>query len=240
MRLESNSYSVKATIFRAFTIASLIMFLVGVVGFSNGLLSAVRWAPWIRPTTPLPMGNPHSIAVDSKGNVYLAAYFYYRIQKYSPEGIFIRSWTCCKSPRLRINAKDQLELADDNTTRNAKYPDILTVFDSDGNVISSKTVDGCHREFGKNSETFCRDKVGNTYSIHSRYLRPYVLKTDRNGISVKVVEEPLWLWFFQGPFPAWIFFAAGLFLFWKSLEKYQTAKKNEQIYRYSQTPSGGC
>jgi hypothetical protein len=185
----------------------LIMCIIGAFGFFNGFLTAWGKAFWITSKTPLPMGDPAGIAVDNKGNIYVALGFYYRIQKYSPEGMFLKGWPSNdNNPRIQISADDQLEVA----SYHKNSPDTLRSFDSEGNITSQKVIDGCYAEFGKDTERFCRDKNGNTYSIHNRYWWPYIMKVTPSGVKAKVVIVPWYLWLIQGPFPAWLMFAVGL------------------------------
>jgi len=197
----------------------LVIGLLGLFGFMNGFLTSCGLSFWVTPQTELPLGDPGPVAVDNQGNIYLAVKFYYRIQKYSPDGVFLKGWPSHdNNPRMRVNENGQLEIANDNRNRSSDNPDTLTIFDSDGNIINTKTENSCYELFGKSCEHFCRDKNGNTYSIHSKYWRPYVIKTAPSGKKTKVIASPLYLWMIQGPLPAWLFFAVGLILFWKLSE----------------------
>ena len=37
-------------------------------------------------------GNMSDVAVDSKGNFYIAEYRYHRVRKFSPDGVLVTSW----------------------------------------------------------------------------------------------------------------------------------------------------
>jgi hypothetical protein len=188
------------------------MCILGFTGFVNGFLTAFEKAFWVSPKTELPLGDIGGIAADSNGNVYMIAHFYSRIQKYSSDGEFLRGWPSNhNNPRLRVNQHDQLEVADDRRTRSGDdFPDTLSTYDSNGDLISEEVVDGCYDEFGEESEKSCQDNNGNKYSIHNKYWWPHVIKTTNQGAETKAVKTPFHLWLILGPFPAWIFMAVGL------------------------------
>jgi hypothetical protein len=189
----------------------IVMCVLGFLGFTNGFIVSWGKAFWVTSGTTLPLGYPGSIAVDSNDNIYVAADFYYRIQKYSPEGTFLRSWaTRDNNPRIRINEYDQLELANDNRFRSHDDPDTLAVYDTEGNLVSKEVVENCYAEFGEECDRSCRDKNGNLYSVRNKFWWPHITKTTQSGIETTVVQSPWYLWLFNGPFPAWLFFAVGL------------------------------
>jgi DNA-binding beta-propeller fold protein YncE len=85
------------------------------------------------------MNEPWSVAVDSQGNVYVADTWNHRIQKFSPDGQFIKMWgtfgqadttTGMWGPRgLAFDDKDRLFVTDTGNKR-------VLIFDAEGNYIS--------------------------------------------------------------------------------------------------------
>jgi DNA-binding beta-propeller fold protein YncE len=85
------------------------------------------------------MNEPWSVAVDSQGNVYVADTWNHRIQKFSPDGQFIKMWgtfgqadttTGMWGPRgLAFDEKDRLFVTDTGNKR-------VLIFDVDGNYLS--------------------------------------------------------------------------------------------------------
>jgi len=205
---------------RLFLYFFLIMTLLGLFGFFNGFLTAWNKAFWVSSKTELPLGDLSGVAVDSKGNVYCVANFYYRIQKYAPDGTFLKGWSSQdNNPRIRVNEYDQLESANDNRTRSGDYPDTLSTYDSEGNLISEEVVDNCYAQFGEECERLCRITSGDIYIIHNKWLWPHIVKKAPSGNESIVIDTPLYLWLILGPFPSWIFFAFGLICFWKVVDK---------------------
>ena len=168
----------------------------------------------------MPLGDLSGVAVDNNNNIYCVANFYYRIQKYAPNGSFLKGWPSLdNNPRIKINEHDQLEVANDKRTRKEDHPDSLSTYDSEGNLISEKIVDGCYKQFGEECEKMCHTKSGDAYLIKNKWLWPHIVKTTPSGISETVVTTPWYRWLLLGPFPAWIFFAVGLFSFWKVVDR---------------------
>ena len=118
-----------------------------------------------------------------------------------------------------MNEYDQLESANDNKTPSGDYPDTLSTYDSEGNLISKKIADGCYAQFGEECERLCRTTLGYIYTIHNKWLWPHVAKKAPSGIESIVIDTPLYLWLILGPFPSFFFFAFGLVSFWKVVEK---------------------
>jgi len=195
----------------------IMMFIIGLLGFTNGFFVATENAFWIKSTTELPWGALGCIAVDHEGNIYLASYFYYRIQKYSKDGKFISGWPAKdNNPRIRINEKNQLESANDNQGHWGDRPDTLSVYDSDGNLLSDTVSDGCYVKFG--TQRSCKDINGNTYGLKNKFWNPYIVKMLPNT-KTEIIHMPWYLWLFMGPFPAWLFLAIGLVGGWKAVDK---------------------
>jgi len=189
----------------------IVLCILGFFGFMNGFFVTIEKAFWVGNSVELPLGDLGSIAADGKGNIYLASYFYQRIQKYSPDGKFLKGWPSGdNNPRIRINENEMLESANNNRTRNEDFPDTLTIYDLDGNLISKKIEENCHRFFGEACEKYCYDKNGNLYSIQNKFFNPHVIKTNPQGDEIEAVQTPWYLWLVMGPLPAWLFFALGL------------------------------
>lgn len=66
-----------------------IMMLIGATGFIGGALISLGYVNYSK---ELPLSQANSIQVDSVGNIYLGLEFYGYIQKYSPNGEFIKNW----------------------------------------------------------------------------------------------------------------------------------------------------
>lgn len=195
----------------------LFMTFLGLFGFSTG---GLHKAFWVSSKTELPLGELGGVAVDSKGNIYCLANFYCRIQKYASDGTFLKGWSSPdNNPRIRVDERDQLELANDNRTMSGDDPDTFSIYDSEGNLISKKVMDDCYSRFGQECERLCRTTSGDIYTIRSKWLWPHIVKKAPSGIESVVVDTPLYLWLILGPFPSWIFIAVGSISFWKVAEK---------------------
>lgn len=156
----------------------------------------------------MPWGDLSGIAVNSKGDIYLVSSFNTRIQKYSKEGKFIKGWPLEDSNiEIRINEFDQLEMANNNRTRNHDDPDTLSIYDVNDNLISTTVSDGCYEQFSNKSDLCCKDKYNNAYFICGKLIHPHIVKVSSNIKTT--INMPWYLWPFLGPLPAWLFFAIG-------------------------------
>ncbi len=90
--------------------------ILALIGGSN--LSSVEF----------PLGDPDGAFVDSRGRIYVGDGFYFRVQRYSPDGAFERGWFVPGIIALRVSNADQVEVA----TRSANR---VQTYDTEGRLL---------------------------------------------------------------------------------------------------------
>jgi len=215
-------------------IVAALFLIVGSIGFLAGAITGLGFEFRNLDSFELPLGCLEGIAVDSDGNIYCGLQFYSRIQVYDPEGKFIYGKFVNSAGgafRIRINEKDQLEVA---TARNDK----LYVFEKDGTLVNELSDVGHYfHNFGKTGETRFHDKRQNvTYFKKSSFLGPDIATKDSSGEKKVIIKTPFHKWLFKGPLPAWLLALVGVVMFkfvgknpFKNLLRRKQEKKNNQI-----------
>ncbi len=191
-------------------VATLLLF-VGIIGW------VVPFFGWpLR--TESPNSEPHGIVLDSNGNIYCGSKFYGRIQKYYPDGRFARGFdTEGGTGRgsdfgFRINEKDQLCIIVSGISKDNKGSMYrLRVYDEEGKLIHTEKSKSDKRNYMHNMEDFAIDSDRNLYTFKG-FLFPRVVKQTLTGDTSIIISTPIWLWFFQSPFPAFAFFFVSMFV----------------------------
>lgn len=198
---------------RARQALGFVFLAAGAIGWMGALLDTVS-VGWSRLRYERPLTELLGIAVDSQGRIYTGTPPYGRIQAYSAQGRFLSSWYYpgTEEFRLRVNAHDQLEVADSNRTRQGDLTDTLTTYDSSGEILRREEADGAWARFGSESETIFRLPSGEVLAIVDRRWYPRIVRRSTSG-EVSVVIKNSWVrWFLAAPLPTWFWFAFGLLL----------------------------
>ena len=161
---------------------------IGAVGFLSGFILSAGGAQFNLRNIDFPAGDLADAVQDSNGVTYLALTFYGRIQAYDSTGSFLQGWSAqAEGGPIRLGLTSDGLLASYAERRGSTL-----VFDTDGKVVAEMPDDE------KNSD-----------SVLARTLMPQVL-------DINPAISP-GLWFLRpvaGPFPAFLIFMAGLFVFW--------------------------
>lgn len=182
--------------------------LIGAVGFAAGFFAMYGLLTWVPRSVELPLGWLVGIALDSKGHIYCGTQFYSRIQEYDADGAFLAGWFVPSSGgvfRIRVNSNDELEVATARTR-------MLLRFSPAGELLEQRRDARAFEQFGPNNERRWTDSDGTTYEIDRSFLLSSISK-HKNAERETLIVTPLYLWFFMGPFPAWLLFALGGLLF---------------------------
>lgn len=159
-----------------------------------------------------PNTERHGIVLDSSGNIYCGSKFYGRIQKYNPDGRFERGFNTeggtggGSSFGFRINENDQLCITVSGISKDNKGSvHRLRLYDVEGQLIHTEKSEGDERNYIHGMRNSAIDSDGNRY-IFKGFLFPRVVKRTTTGERSIIISTPIWLWFIQGPFPAFAFF----------------------------------
>lgn len=187
------------------------------------LLGAIGWflpfCGWpSRPTTESPNTERHGIVLDSNGNIYCGSKFYGRIQKYYPDGRFARGYdTEGGTGRgsdfgFAINEEDQLCITVSGMSKDYKSSVHRTkVYNGEGNLISTERSEREGTDYSHYMKNYAYDSSGNRYTFKG-FLFPRIVKQTPSGQKSIIISTPIWLWFIQGPFPAFAFFFVSMFV----------------------------
>jgi len=195
----------------AIRIVAALFLSIGLIGWLAGFVTGLGFGFTIPDSFELPLGLLEGIAVDSDGSIYCGLQFYSRIQMYNSQGKFIYGKfidSGGRAFRIRINQKDQLEVATAST-------DKLYVFKKDGTLIREVSSAGHYFDvFGETGERRYHDKNKNvTYLIKWSPLGSYVAKEDLSGAEKIIIRTPFHKWVFMGPLPAFFFGVVGAVMF---------------------------
>jgi hypothetical protein len=145
------------------------------------------------------------IAVDSKGRIYCAVFFYQRLQVYDRDGRFISGWFAfvpkeVSDLRLITDEHDHIHIISSGSR---------DVYDSNGLLISTKRgedVAGIEESFDTSSSQ-TQDREGNVYRIETgltSYLFPKITKITPAGLQTTIIQDPWELWALAGPIHTWL------------------------------------
>jgi hypothetical protein len=194
-------------------VLAIVFLFVGLVGWLVPFFPGRAF----RSHTELPNSEPHGIAIDKEGNIYCGSAFYGRIQKYDPNGRFLRGFDTHGGTGMGTDFGFYTEdlnlcILISGLARSQKDSFYrLTVYDSKGNVLSTEkyTKPGTDYFYPVNNRV--ADSAGNIY-LFKGFLFPRVIRTSENGAKSAIIKTPLWLWFFQAPFPSFAFFFVSMFI----------------------------
>ncbi len=195
--------------------ALAILFLV--IG-SIGYFAPYLFAPF-HSYTELPNSEPHGIAIDKEGNIYCGSKGYTgRIQKYSPDGKFIRGFDTHGGTwrgtdfGFYFNGEGNLCILFSGLSRSKRDSFYrLTIYDSKGNALKTEEYTKPGTDYFNPVKNQVVDSAGNTY-IFKGFLFPRVIKQTPEGGASIIISTPIWLWFFQAPFPAFAFFFVSILI----------------------------
>ena len=187
------------------------------------LLGAIGWfIPFLgwpfQISIESPNTEPHGIILDSEGNIYCGSKFYGRIQKYYPDGRFVRGYDTEGGTfrgsdfGFHINEKDQLCITVSGILENNKGSGHRTkTYDNKGNLIRTEKRKSIERTYQHHMSNYIVDSSGNRYHFKG-FLFPRIVKQSELGKKSIIISTPIWLWFFQAPFPAFALFFISLFV----------------------------
>jgi tripartite motif-containing protein 71 len=122
--------------------------------------------------------DPLDVALDSKGNVYVAEYWNNRVQEFNNNGKFINQWgsnsdiSLGRISEVAVDSSGDVYLEDYSNNRIVK-------FDKNGNVITKFGSSGSGNGQFNNMQGFCLDSSGNIYVADCGNNR--IQKFDSNG-----------------------------------------------------------
>lgn len=192
------------------SLLALTFIILGFCGWFRGFAIAMTKTALIR--DELPLGDLTGVTVDGNGNVYCGLGFYQRIQVYDSRGRFKygRGIDAAGGDFLfHIDEDDRLVVA---TVRNDKV-----FYFENGALVNEETSDSRYFEFyNRYSRDECFDSEKNYYRIAPwSLIWPQVIRAEMgNGHRSVIVSTPFWKWLLMGPFPAWLFVAGGMGLFY--------------------------
>ncbi len=120
--------------------------------------------------------RPTGIAVDAEGNVYVAEYYNYRIQKFDSSGTFLLTWGTRGSGDGEFNFPQNVALDLDGNVYVVESSRIQ-VFDSSGTFLKKWGIYGSGEEQLQNPRSIAFDADGNAYVIAGDRIK----KFDSNG-----------------------------------------------------------
>ena len=173
-------------------IASKVISLAAVLSFVGmAILPAYAPARW-----ELPLSIASNVVVDTAGNIYCGSQAYSQIQKYSADGRFLRRWDVGGGgPRtLRITDRGRIVAFE----LRGRYVDVFTL----GGELVRKVAAA---EWA-NPTYYQPDVMRNRYEMRgSIFLPGHVVRVDAEGHQTDVIRAHVWWFFFQAPFPAFLY-----------------------------------
>ena len=182
-----------------FNTVSFSFIIIGSIGFLGGFLVSLRVLDY---TKELPLSAVENIEVSNNGNIYLGLHFYGKIQVYNEEGKFLMNWDVQNQ-----GGSFKFDIVGDTILIASINNDKFTKHDLKGNIISQEKSSEAY--FNIQDSRFFFDSTRNTtYEIKSG-LFPKIEKSNNSG-KITLIEMPILLEIFKGPFPAWLLFITGL------------------------------
>lgn len=162
-----------------------------------------------------PLSAPNDVVAAANGTIFVALEFYSRIQVYGRNGRFQYGYFVNSDGgliRLEIGDAGNLRVLPARGEWNY-------VYDRTGKLLSSSSKPQDHNELGlprSQREWRARgtpfiDRQGRRYLIVSRLWNPRIIREDPTGDREVLIQTPLLLRPFVGPFPCWVMLlCAGL------------------------------
>ena len=182
--------------------------ILGAFGFLMGAicgLLVIPGPPGITASVKFPLAEPQGIAISPDGRIVCQSSFYRRIQIYDSNGKLEKGWFGPSSGKgtgmqhLTIDESGRIRLA---RSRNEYF------YDFNGKLLEEKKkkydFDAFVSEFGAFEDISAQDAQGNKYVFEHPSLCPYLVKITPDGSRQTIINEPGYLWFLYGPFPAWL------------------------------------
>jgi len=187
---------------------AIFFLIVGIIGWIVFPMFSFSWLE-------LPISEPQGIDINSSGYIFCGSGFYERVQMYNDHGKFIRGFSTDIGKgrgslfTFRVE-NNQLHIHIFNTLiRKEGSVDREIVYSLDGNLIEIKDIPS-QNYVGYDVNNQKTDTSGRQY-IFKGFLFPRVIKIE-GGTHTVLVSTPIYLWFFQCPFPAFAFFFISLFV----------------------------
>ncbi len=200
------------------TILSLLLILMGFIGFIGGALITMGVIDYDK---EVPLGDIKGIVVDNEGHVYIGLGFYGKVQVYDSNGEFINNWVVGAS-----GGTFNIDLTEDqNIIISTARGDRQILYDQNGKVLSKKSIDNIYSETKKPWDRFTTSK-GEIYEVKGGMF-PKILRTSPD--KKVVIKQGLILQLMKGPFPAWLIAALGMGLNFLLRKE----KIKEQIKKYT-------
>ncbi|MCX5634285.1 MAG: hypothetical protein NTW55_00370 [Planctomycetota bacterium] len=189
-----------------------VFLFIGVIGWFSPFLSLP-----FRPYAELPNSMPHGIDVDKEGNIYCGSKFYGRIQKYYSDGRFACGYDTEGGTErgsdfsFHITDNGQLSIMISNMVKDKKQSAYHEkIYDDKCKLMSAANYNNDKDRMYKIKDSVVYG-AGNRF-IFKGFLFPRVIKETSNGDKSIIISTPIWLWFFQGPLPAFVFCFVSMFI----------------------------
>jgi|GEM_PF-6588896 len=194
-------------------VLAIIFLFLGLIGWFVPFFGA----PY-NSSTELPNSDPHGIDIDKEDNIYCGSASYGRVQMYNQYGKFIRGFDThggtgrgsnfCfyldESNHLCIHVYSLAKSEKDTFHK-------ITIYDPDGEVVGQEKYTSPENVYFCSVKNTATDSKSNVYTFKG-ILFPRVIRRVINGEKSVIIQTPLWLWFFQSPFPAFTFFFVSMFI----------------------------
>ena len=176
-------------------------------------------------TIVFPLGQPHYIALDDKGNIYCFTSTYSRLQVYNRTGRFVRGWFVPDPHFLLIDSSD-------DTLNIITSEDKRLVYNAKGELINILEEEkGYYRKnWIKHVKSEVSDAQGNTYTLGSTHFYTTIVRISPEGEKSTIVSDPWQLWLLRMPDPV-LSYLLALAVIWcipATLKKWKQKKMEEK------------